>query len=118
MELQYNISIARVVYALKKAGEVPRGLSLNYVGSIPQTLVKMPNSSIVYESPVLGASGIKINVANEVGLDEVRTLMLRTKLPLYDDLKSLVEPVNHLGWNPLSLPRELERALSYEEEEA
>jgi hypothetical protein len=117
MELRYNISTGRVVSALKRIGEVSRNISLNYISSMPQTLVKMPNSSIIYASPNMFESGIKIKVDNEEGLDEVRELMKKSKLPLYDGLDSLVEPTNHLGWNPISLPRELERALSYEEEE-
>ena len=103
----YFMPTGKVIEKLKKAGLVPKKISLNYVSSIPQKILSLTNSSIIFEPSGYHPGGIRIKINPEKfedGADEMGKLLRQVGLPLYYDRESLVCPVNHLGMNVLGKP--------------
>jgi hypothetical protein len=107
MKLEYHMPTGKVLTILKKANLVPHDVTLNYISSIPNVLVKLINSQLIYEAGGNQPGGIRILINPEKfdeGVKEMGTFLRNLKLPLYHDEESLVEPTNHMGWNPLGMP--------------
>ena len=107
MKLEYHMPTGKVLTILKKANLVPHDITLNYISSIPNVLVKLINSQLIYEAGGNQPGGIRILINSEKfdeGVKEMGTFLRNLKLPLYHDEESLVEPTNHMGWNPLGMP--------------